>query len=227
MKKLTGLIIVLSIIIAIFASCKKNGESKMFFNEYVMDDTILLKDNLTASYDLDELKRYFEGCNANERIGFQKSTKTLMFSEVNRRYPIQVLRTGGYSVYRVTQGGYFYVFWVTPFNTDTSQSDGEPSVYFTAYILSNASVNLFDCVIPGVSTAKDVKELDPFFELCFLYSSGIFSYSYINCETLLEIEYIRNDNFNEYNDLVVKEKNIVSRSSVSSRYSAILSTDIP
>ena len=221
-----GLFVALCVMSVSFTSCKNGSdENNMINNEWLPDDTKSL-DDLTA-YDFNELSSFFEGYNANECIGFGTCGKTLKFSEVNKRYPIQILRTKGYSVYKVIQGGYFYVFWVTPFSTSTGEPNEEASVYFTAYLPINTSPDLFDCITTGVSTARDVKAIDPYFELCFLMSSGIFSYSYIDEDTILEIEYAYDDSINEYDDLVVKEKKIVSRDSVSSRYSSILPSDIP
>lgn len=225
------LFIVSCVVILLFASCgNKKDESDMndiFFNEYVMDDIKTLESNLTKEYDLNELRSFFKGSNANESIGFGSTVSALRFSEVNHRYPVEILRTGGYSVYRVSQGGYFYVFWIKPFATGTSQSNSEPSVYFSAYLTSDISPDLFDSLTPGISTAEDVQRIDPSFELSFLNSNGIFSYSYINDETILQIEYAYQENIDGYDDLIVKEKMIVARDSAPTRYSALLLSDLP
>ena len=146
---------------------------------------------------------------------------------MNYRYPVEILRTGGYSVYRVSQGGYFYVFWIKPFTIGTRQSNSEPSVYFSAYLSSDTSPDLFDSLTPGISTAADVQRIDPSFELSFLNSNGIFSYSYLNDETILQIEYAYQENIDGYDDLIVKEKMIVARDSAPTRYSALLLSDLP
>lgn len=225
------LFIVSCVAILLFASCgNKKDESDMndiFFNEYVMDDIKTLESNLTKEYDLNELRSFFKGSNANENIGFGSTVSALRFSEVNYRYPVEILRTGGYSVYRVSQGGYFYVFWIKPFATGTSQSNSEPSVYFSAYLTSDISPDLFDSLTPGISTAEDVQRIDPSFELSFLNSNGIFSYSYINDETILQIKYAYQENIDGYDDLIVKEKMIVARDSAPTRYSALLLSDLP
>lgn len=231
LKKTICLFIVSCVAILLFASCgNKKDESDMndiFFNEYVMDDIKTLESNLTKEYDLNELRSFFKGSNANENIGFGSTVSALRFSEVNYRYPVEILRTGGYSVYRVSQGGYFYVFWIKPFATGTSQSNSEPSVYFSAYLTSDISPDLFDSLTPGISTAEDVQRIDPSFELSFLNSNGIFSYSYINDETILQIEYAYQENIDGYDDLIVKEKMIVARDSAPTRYSALLLSDLP
>ena len=227
------LIILICMMLQFFTSCEnkkeENNMNAMFFDGYVMDDTKVLDSNLTTEYDLNELKKFFKHANTNESIVLGSNMPVMTFSEVNNRYLVEIVRTGGYSVYKVIQGGYFYVFWVKPFNVNanTDKGSGEPSVYFSAYLASDASATLFDSLIPGVSTAEDVRKIDPSFELSFLRSNGIFSYSYIDEETILQIEYIYQENINGYDDLIVKEKMIIPRTSAPSRYSVILSSDLP
>lgn len=224
------LVAVICVPLLLFASCgNRKEESDMkniFFNDYTMNDAKTLESALTKEYDLNELKAFFKDSNANESAGFGSIAPALTFIEVNDKYPVEVLRTGGYSVYKVSQGGYFYVFWIKPYVDDTNQSS-EPSVYFSAYLPSDISPELFDSLTPGISTAEDVRKIDPSFELVFYFSNGIFSYSYINDETVLQIAYEQQENINGYDDLIVKEKKIVARTSAPTKYSTVLSSDLP
>lgn len=224
-------IILICVAALLFSSCESKKEegdmSDMFFGEYVTNDTETLESGLTKEYDLNELRAFFKGSNANENIGFGTTASALVFGEVNDKYPVEILRTGGYSVYKVSQGGYFYVFWAKPVATAENPSNGEPSVYFSAYLPSDISPNSFDSLTPGSSTAEDVRKIDPSFELVFYFSNGIFSYSYINDETVLQIAYEQQENINGYDDLIVKEKKIVARTSAPTKYSAVLSSDLP
>lgn len=72
-----------------------------------MDDKKPLEGGPTKEYDLDELSAFFKDSNANEKIGFGSDGAALTFREVNSSYPVEILRTGGYSVYKVRQGGLF------------------------------------------------------------------------------------------------------------------------
>lgn len=230
-KYIRNFLFALTCIVLLLSSCANKKEeidtSNVFFKNYVTDDTKSLESSLTKEYDLNELRAFFKGSNANENIGFAFSAPSLKFSDVNSKYPVEILMTGGYSVYKVNQGGYFYVFWAKPADSSANQSNSEPSVYFTAYLPSDISPDMFDSLIPGVSTAADVQKIDPSFELSFLSSNGIFSYSYINDETILQIEYSHQENVAGYDDLIVKEKTAIARTSAPSRYSAILSSDLP
>ena len=218
------------IALLLFAGCGNKTEERggaLSFAGYEMDDKKPLEGGLTKEYDLNELRLFFKDSRANENGVLGSDKPALMFREVDHRYPVEILRTGGYSVYRVRQGGYFYVFWVTPLAGDADRSNGEPSVYFSAYLASDISPDLFDSVTPGISTAEDIRKIDPSFELSFLISNGTYSYSYLNDESVLQIEYALQGNVDGYDDLIVKEKMIVARASAPTRYSALLSSDLP
>lgn len=214
----------------LFVACgdqKDEADRSIFCYGYVTNDSVALKNALTRDYDLDDLKTFFRGNNANENSAFNSSTSELSFSEVNQNFPIEVIRSDGYSVYRVVQGGYFYVFWIKPYSTNLDQTNHEPIVYFSAYLSSSRSSAIFDSLKPGESSAADVKRIDQFSELSFLRSSGTFSYSFLNDETILQIEYINQGELNGYDDLIVKEITVISRNDAPSSYSSILSMDLP
>ncbi len=181
---------------------------------------------ITNMYDISELIDYFDGNNANESV-INGMSQNLSFNDVNQFFPIEVIRPNGYSVYSVKQGGYFYVFWSKAYISNSDVIKSDLFVYFTAYLPSTKDLSIFDSLKVGISTAEDVKMIDPSFELMFLRSSGIFSYSFLNDEDLLEIEYISEDEVDGYDDLIVKEIKVISRKDAPSRYSSILSMDLP
>lgn len=233
MRKHVYILFSVSILSILFFSVlcgKKESKSDMnekFYKEFKADDSQPLENVLTRDYELSELRAYFEGSNVNENIGFGISNQSLTFTEVNQHYPIEVIRTGGYSVYNVSQGGYFYVFWAQPLIMDESLQNDEPSVYFTAYILSSIKQEKFNSLKKESSTAQDVKKIDPFFELSFLISNGIYSYSFLDDNTVMEIEYTSKGEFDNYEDLIIKNMETIARSDAPSRFCSILSKDIP
>lgn len=225
------LTIVFSTISIFLTSCEsrvnKDFINDGILNEYVVDDTTPLESCLTKEYDLVELELFFNGTNSNENLVFNPEATPLTFSRVDQKFPVEIIRGGGYSVYKVRQGGFFYVFWVSPLVSGQTKTVGEPQVYFSAYLASSVSPSKFDSIKPWESTAKDVKQIDPSVELSFVYSSAIYSFSYIDDGSVLVIEYAYQDGINDYDDLIVKEKRIVERGLADSRYSVILSNDIP
>ncbi len=202
---------------------------KNAFFEYVTDNTKSLDDVLTKSYDLKELLSFFSIYSINETIGkaSYEDADPLLFSEVDQYYPVEVFRSKGYTVYKVKQGGYFYVFWVMPIINNSSKHEAEPTVYFSAYIRSNKSYSDFEFLQNGHRTAKDLEAIDPYFELSFLMSNGIFSYSFLNDETILQVEYSLDGEYKDYESLIVKRIIEMPRQQSPSVYSSILSIDIP
>lgn len=228
-------IFIVSIISLLFSACESE-ESKMpitkaFFPEFVSNDATGLTDTLTKAYDIEELNNFFGDYSENEHIGFQNNNNlsTLTINMVNQRFPIEILRSNGYSVYKVKSGGYFYVFWINPFNSnsESTQSIDEPIVYFTAYLPSSKEASAFDSLKTGVSTADDVALIDPSFELTFLMSSGIYSYSFLNKDSVMQIEYTYSGEFKSRSDLIVKNKTVLAREIAPSRFASILLKDLP
>ena len=216
---------------------KEQSVSRVFWGEHMTDDSSDLEDCLTKEYDLNELKDFFDGRNFNESyLGTNK--KKLRFSEVDSKFPVEVVRTSGYTVYKVSQGGYFYVFWekrvpleaaldVKQEDFELIQTTIEPLVYFSSYIPSVKTSTSFDSIQIGVSTARDVEKIDPAFELNFHRSSGRFSYSHLNENMLLEIEYEVEGRLESYEDLVVKNMKIVKKKPNIGAYSCVLFKDLP
>ena len=117
------------------------------------------------------------------------------------------------------------MFWTKPVDVDETAS--APSVYFSTYLTSDRSPDLFNSLKLGVSTAADVKRIDPSFELSFVLSSGTFSYSYLDKKTVLQIKYNWMGSVEDYDDLIVKEITVVARENTPSSYSTLLTTDVP
>ena len=248
MNKYYGCLIMLSLLLVLFVSCAKANDTKgneeffkedeeffeEYFSEYVMGEDKSLEECLTKEYILNDLMAFFEGRTSTSTS--KQGLSVLKYSEVNEKYPIEVFRPQGYySVYKVVQGGYFYVFWVSSFvmgsdNMFSSEPDkwAEPAVYFSTYLSSDKSASIFDTLKSGNNTLGDVKKIDPFLELCTLRSSGIVSYSYINKETVAFFKYEKKSGeMQHYDDMIMKEIAVMSREKSGSKYGVILSEDLP
>lgn len=205
--------------------------------EDVMDGTEKNELVFTAEYDLAELRAYFESGHQNESMGGLGEEKTRLTREaVKKKYPIEIERTSTdlgigttvypyYTIYKVSQGGYYYVWWNGLKNSSTGES--EYCVFFSAHLTSDRSVELFDSIIPGVSTAADVKKIDPYIQFNFAFSSRTPSFSYINEETVLEIRYSWSK-LDGYEDLVVEGMELREKGLASGvLYFSILPGDLP
>lgn len=223
MKKFINVMIIVEICVSILflTSCNIIGDNNEMNKNAAMDSS------LTKKYDLSDLKSYFYGKNANEPAVFRGASQTLKFNDVNKHFPVEVVRPGGYSVYAVNQGGYYYVFWSKDQINEDNIVKENPFVYFSAYLPSSKDLSEFESLKEGISTAKDVEKIDPSFELSFLMSSGVFSYSFLNDDSILEIKYDVLEECDGYDDLIVKEITVISRNIAPSGYSAILSKDLP
>ncbi len=209
-----------------------------FVQGFIADDSKPLKDILTKKYDLQELESFFGEIPPSEHLGYQSSDSksNLTINQVNERFPIECLRKNHYVVYEVNEGGYFYVFWslfIDPAPAKESGHSAEDAnnafVYFSAYLspYSLKRVSDFNSIQEGVSTAKNVAEVDPAFELTFLLSNRTPSYSLLDDGTVMEICYSWSDNLNSRNDLVVESKEVISKDKCPSKLASVLLADLP
>ena len=221
----------------LFVSCNAKTEqyswpdkpsmTQYFCGDNKTNDDITLDIAITNEYDLSELQTYFENCKMNEIEPLRQAGNSLSFNDVNQNYPVEVLRSGGYSVYKVKQGGYYYVFWIQPFSDDLSEAIGSPLVYFSSYLPDLKSLSEFDSLEIGKSTAKDVLQIDPSSELSFNRSTGVYSYTILENDTVLEIKYKHNGELTRYEDLIIEKIECIPRESAPSRYCTILAKDLP
>lgn len=200
--------------------------NEIYPKEFVIEDASTLEEILDNEYDLVELNEFFGNRCLNSRI--EKTEKTLYFDEVNDKYPVKVIRPQGYTVYKVSQGGYFYVFWAKSVTNLEDEEKYHPVVYFVAYLSSEKEATDFKALKVGENTASDVKTIDKEVEFNFLLSRGTFSYSYLNEDEVMQIEYtIPNEGFDNYDDLVIKDITVIPRTKGSTCFRSILSKDLP
>lgn len=235
MKSLGALVYLLVLLAVLFGcqKCENEGGDILIENSrgIIADDSITLSNILTKEYSLHELKNYFGETPPNEASAFGIEHTVLTMSSVNLKFPIECFRKNGYSVYKVSEGGYFYVFWVKSLDSFDSvapnfESD-DYSVYFTTYISSLKKESDFNSIVEGISTAFDVASIDPAFELVFLLSSRTPSYSLLEDGSLMEICYDWDVDLNSRSDLVVKSKEVVSKELSGSCLASILPNDLP
>lgn len=232
--KYFAIIATLIAIILTFTACK-NGEinemnnSEEFVKGFIADDSKPLSTIITKEYSLQELKSFFGEVPPNEINVFGKNDMetNLTINNVNKKFPIECLRKNGYSVYKVSDGGYFYVFWVKSFSPSQSLKSEDAVVYFTAHISSLKKPGDFDSLQERFSTAEDVAKIDPAFELTFLLSSKTPSYSLLDDGNVMEICYSWNGRLVSRSDLIVESKQVISKDKCPSKLASIISTDLP
>lgn len=201
---------------------KEDLTNTVFFGDYLIDDATPVSE-LKNEYSLNDLKEFFKNKKNEQLGGIGELAPALFLSEVDNRFPIEIIRSNGYVVYKVKEGGYFYIFWIHSVDPDI-----EPSVYFTTYLSEELPLSKFSVLTVGSSTAKDVKAVDPEFYLSFVKSSGTYSYSYLNDTAILEIKYKNIASPLTYDALLITKITVISRGDLEGGlYGMILSKDLP
>ena len=223
LKTILAILTMLTIVSNLY-SCKEiprtMSNNSSYFGAYVPNDEVVLHDAVQSVYPLDELRDYFadfEGSVGNHSY--------LSMSDVNNAFPIELLRSQGYTIYRTVEGGLYYVFWLQSFDVNHSNKPKEPSVAFATYLSGNVQPELFSSIEIGRSTCANTRKIDPFAELFLLLSSGIYSYSYLNANQLMRIGYKNIQGMDEEH-LIVDTMDIISRDEAPSMLSSILPEDL-
>ena len=164
-------------------------------NGVVADDSIKIED--TRRYSLKSLTDYFGNPHSYSLSSIMKTPldfEKYQIGAVNRIFPITVFREmdfsslyDAYSVYPLTEGGYYYVFWGISY-------EEEKAILFAKYARhfdnSFVSADAFKDVVIGSSTLEEIVKIDPEMEFDSGVSWGPFSAHLISGEETLVIKYM-------------------------------------
>jgi hypothetical protein len=100
-------------------------------------------------------------------------------------------------------------------------------VYFTTHVSKLSKARSFIFIRKDKSTAEDVSQIDPSFELMFGLSSGVYSYSLLDNGKVMQIEYYNPSEMKTRNDLIVKKKTILPKEESHSKLSFVFPGDLP
>ena len=186
------------------------------------------KDNLAdivfTPYDIDDLDNYFLTANISRYD--EENTYLITIDQSNEYFPIECLRSNGdafYSVYKVSQGGYYYVFWIKATDTDTNTE--YVIAHYVIYIADMVDYDRFTSLSAGTSTAKDVKMIDRYFEFVGFVSHATLSYS-LTSQGLLEISYEISGEASSLDSYIISSMNIVNKKIAASCIAGILEKDL-
>lgn len=226
MKKKYFILIGIIVVLMLLIGYKKGDESEMKSEQLggiSINNTISINEKMDE-YSLNELNSYFGKYSSQERSVFNivGKEKDYLIETVNLKFPIQILRfnqNSYYSIYRVSEGGFFYVFW--------NQSADGIVVDDTFYICKLKDKSDFNDLQIGKSSYADVYEIDQASELMLLLSNGVYSYSLLENNSLLKIKYTFND-INGRNDLIIESIDVVSTKKWQGSFlQSILDKDLP
>lgn len=201
---------------------------------FVIDNISPLDELLTYEYELKILKDFFGNMLdlENDEISNAQSIIHHTWKEVNSKFPVQCVRYHNnvhYSVYKVKEGGYYYVFWMVPIikpvEIATPEQEGDIKIISSIYLDNLVSVSAFKSVAKHHATARDVLEIDPHMELVWV-SSTVSSYSLLTDGRVVVIDYFY-DKLDTLKDLIVVDIAIYKKSSVASKLAAISMDDLP
>lgn len=186
------------------------------------------KSKISVAYSLDELNEFFQGSNYTEMLLEEGSSITITKEDVLKRFPAEEKTNQNYVVYKVKEGGLYYVFWIDSMSAESMSEENvlvgrhqNEVVYFYSYCNGVLKAEDFNGITPMVSTAGDVKRIDPGFELCLYMSHGVYSYSLLADGNVLEVEYQNTSKITGYEDLIVLSTQVVPRKNTPSQFSLL------
>lgn len=197
MKKTLCIILAFVFLLVVFSGCQTEKK-----------ETRLSTFDFQNEYSITELKDFFGELPLEEQLIYNEDgARWITQTETLEKFPAEYSgtlsdwpgTTPHFVVYKVKEGGYYYVFFsgVTPEGTD---------VVFTAHLTKLCKKSDFRSIKAGKSTAADVAKIDPAMEMTFMMSSGIYSMSLLDDGNIFVVEYKHNDKgYSSRNDLVVEK----------------------
>ncbi|MBQ4600359.1 MAG: hypothetical protein IJB17_01855 [Oscillospiraceae bacterium] len=156
--------------------------------------------------------------------------RSISISELNEHLPLDFMRKINkdgqnlyYAVYPVTEGGTWYVTFAIPIQ---EQSQVSALVYKCVYVdpALFSSIECLSEITPGQSTLENVQLCAPMTDTITIASSGIFSYSLIDENTVALVKYERNTH--TLNDMIVSSIDFIPRNKAACIYGYSLCDDI-
>ena len=255
MKKALGcrfLTLIMAILAIMAAGCVRNdvksdGESELNliwekYPDHIGDyyvSTAPLDSLLTTEYELASLVAFFPEHDRYDQQIFldYEEEPEIRIEDVDREFPMEVFRKNHacyYTVYKVKEGGLFYVFF------DPYRTDGNPTSYIftdgivacSRYLTNPMRRSAFYSIRPGKSTAQDVKDIDPNAVLSY-GAAYIFSLSLLKGNKFLFITY--HSDVDPYNprsphnpsNFIVEEIEVVSEVERNFYLNEIFPQDLP
>jgi hypothetical protein len=244
MKKIVQLLVVIVALLLVFFGYRQVAHMQArreVAHGFFADNYTPLASVFKREYSLSELVHYFGEIPRNESYGdvrYDSSWSRISLMRLSRDLPIECLRfvrvednIGFYVIYKVKEGGYYYVFWDEEAEPFSSERDPKPPteffVYFTAHVTSLRKESDFDSLEIGVSTAKDVARIDPAMEMVTYMSSHTPSYSLLEDGRVMKICYDRNSPFESRGDVVIESIEVVEKNDAVSALAIINPKDLP
>lgn len=145
----------------------------------------------TKKYSISDLREFADKYSPSKTFfSAEKNNAECTYSMMNKRFPTQCIRAAEnlYSVYKVKEGGLYYVFW-------NVRKDGMPVIAETLYIDSLRSQSDFASIKVGESTYADVSKISSENELRQVSTESLCSITLLENGLFANIYYeLKSDN---------------------------------
>ena len=181
-----------------------------------------LEELLTVSYDIDELDSFFINNLFFGTVipGKESGFSLVTIDIVNESFPVEVLRKEEYTVYKVNQGGYYYVFWGAA--TLNSRRGFTRLVFSVLYIPSNNKAKDITNMITIGDRFEKLREIDKYAQLFIPMSHGQYAYSFVDKDTVIEFRLT-----DEHDYYLINSVKKISREDSASCFKSIIESDFP
>lgn len=193
---------------------------------------VTLPKEIKDDYPILSLDMFFSGQSVNDIILCREKGEPISIDKVERQYPALLTRYKDnlgfpfqqhqplYSILRVSEGGYYYLFWVKSFQNGISTT----VLGFFAYINWTNTVDAKR--IEGMEAIRDVLTVNPYLQINTSMSSQTSCYIFSDAANIVEIECIIENSVNP-SYYRIKEVKLKPRKESSSYFALLEDYDLP
>lgn len=229
MRKSTLITIVILILIAggiLLLKITETGEKEIVkFAGYKVDNTNNIGEKIKNAYSIMDFEKYFGKYSLGVyHAGFREreTEGSLKIKDIEKQFAVEIIRSSKkmhYTVYRIKEGGYYYIFW---FNG----TDNEIYAFDTFYISSSNYVS-------DISKYKKIQNIDellalyPYTEIEIKADYGSDSYNIMSKSELVSIkyDYLKGKGYYTVREITTLDRN--DNKLAWTMLSAILERDLP
>ncbi len=199
---------------------------------------------LSVEYNLEEIDAYIKPRNTHKLAEAPPLSieDILFYHDLDAKYPIEIFRicdNTAYTVYKISDGGYYYVFWTFAYPSDSGRDASEDidwadkeylCVLFSIYIDSDPSDQLdYAAIQPGTTSLSDLIEMDANIDRRFTVPYDY--YYYLNRNDVLQVRCklgeLYEDNAGSAENIIVESVSVIPRDESSGYLAYINDEDLP
>lgn len=182
---------------------------------FYANDDCAYEESITEEYPREQLISFFHGYLMNSKEFLLANSEWITIQDVHEKFPIEVLRTKDYTIFKATSGELFYVFWdgavdeVSEDGMEIGRCYDHATVYGVLILKDLLEEKAFSELVPGASNAVDVLRIDPGMELFGMFNSRLASFHLLKDGSRVFISYPWIQGFDSLYDFVISDIRIV------------------